>query len=203
MNKGAKRENIIIVDEDDNEDTTEDRPANEMPGSGRTVDTLREQLGEELGVDLTDTNETDSVNLKIVKPKMGKTPFPASQRLTGVIIISLFVFISVVGLSSATIYATVIVIPSLIILGYIMTHLSIKPAFESMIYILIVTMIIVTGFGSRTSSGLELYSITVVLILLLVFYRMTKSKLVIVPFVLFAVWLTIFVYYFWDDINYQ
>lgn len=203
MNKDAKRENVIIIDEDDNEDTTEDRPFNEMPGNSRTVETLKEQLGKELGVDLTDNNETDSVNLKIVKPKMGKTPFPVSKRLTGVIIISLFVFISVVGLYSSTIYSTIIVIPSLIILGYIMTNLNIKPAFESMIYILILTMIIVTGFGSRTSSGLELYSITVVLILLLVFYRMTNNKLVIVPFVLYVVWLTIFVYYFWNDINFQ
>lgn len=195
MRGAPTNQNIIIVDEDD-EDSIDDNPTNVMPGTSRTTDTLREQLSEELGVDLTDSTETDSVNLKIVKPKTGKTPFPKTQRLIGVVILSLGVFFTIVLMSSSTIYSTVIVIPSLIILGYVMTNLYIRPSFESMVYILIVTMMIVTGFGSRTSSGLELYSATMVIILLLIFYRMTKNKLVIVPFILYVVWIIVFVYYF-------
>lgn len=160
MVKGYQQDNVLVVD--DNEESGDEYPSNAIPGVSRTAGSLQEQLSQELGVDLATESTTDSVNLRIVKPKTSRSPFIPRIRAIGVIILTLGVIIALIGIKSAMIYSIIVAIPSLIILGYVMSVYNRNPSFEAMIYILLLAMIIITGYGSRTFSGLELYSATMV-----------------------------------------
>lgn len=173
----------IIIDEDNDEDDSIS-----LPGKGKTSETLREQLSAELGTDISNTADVDSVNLRIVKPKSGRQPFNYQKRLIGVLIITVIVIIALVAIN-VTIEYLIVSILTLFALGYVMAKKHDKPSYEAMVYIIIISFIILTGIGSMTNSGLNIYASTLIIFLLFVFYKMTNRRIVAVGVVLYIFWL--------------
>lgn len=181
MSRFNKPRDDIIIDDDEDDSIS-------LPGRGKVSETLREQLSAETGVDISNTADVDSVNLRIVKPKSGRQPFNYQKRLIGVLIITVIVIIALVAIN-VTIEYLIVSILTLFALGYVMAKKHDKPSYEAMVYIIIISFIILTGIGSMTNSGLNIYASTLIIFLLLVFYKMTNRRIVAVGVVLYIFWL--------------
>jgi len=182
MSRFNKTQNDIIIDDDDEDDSIS------LPGKGKVSETLREQLSAETGLDISNTADVDSVNLRIVKPKSGRLPFGYQDRLIGVIIITVIVIMALLAINVTMEYLIISII-TLFTMGYVMAKKHDKPSFEAMIYIIIVFFILLTGIGSTTNSGLNIYASTFIIFLLFIFYKMTNRRIVAVGVVLYIFWL--------------
>lgn len=181
MSRFNKTQDEIVIDDDEDDSIS-------VPGRGKVSETLREQLSAETGVDISNTANVDSVNLRIVKPKSGRVPFGYQDRLIGVIIITVIVIMALIAIN-VTMEYLIIAIITLFSIGYVMAKKHDKPSFEAMIYVIIIFFIVLTGIGSTTNSGLNIYASTFIIFLLFVFYKMTNRRIVAIGVVLYIFWL--------------
>ena len=181
MGKFFAPQNEIVIDDDEDDSMA-------LPGKGKVSETLREELSKELGTDISSGTDVDSVNLRIVKPRSARVPFPFKQRLVGVIIISIITIMALLAIGVSTEYL-IISFLTLLSIGYVMAKKHDKPSFEAMVYMIIISFIILTGMGSTANSGLNIYASAAIIFLLLVFYKMTKRRMVAVSVVLYFFWL--------------
>ena len=114
MGRFSPTKNAIVIDDVDDED--DDSMA--LPTKGKVSETLREELSKELGTNISNGADVDSVNLRIIKPKSGRVPFPYKKRLTGSIIIIVIAMILLFSIS--TIEYFIIAFITMISLGYVM-----------------------------------------------------------------------------------
>jgi hypothetical protein len=173
----------VVIDEVEDDDESI-----KLPEKGKISETLRERLGKESATDLEGASDVDSVNLKIIKPRSGHEPFAYQKRLVGVIIITIVAIIGLLMIEVSSEYFLLALI-TLLTIGYVMIKKASRPSFESMIYIIIVSFILITGLGSKGTTGLNIYASASMIFLLLVFYILTKRRVIAIGVLLYFFWL--------------
>ena len=110
------------------------------------------------------------------------------------VIITLITIMALIAIEVSTEYLVISII-TLFSLGYVMARRTDKPSYEAMVYMILILFIFLTGLGSTSSSGLNIYASTAIIFLLLVFYKMTNRIIIGVGVVLYFFWL------FWSGIK--
>src|SRR5438105_3125762 len=114
----------------------------------------------------------------VERPLYSHDSFPRRDRFVGVIIITVIVILALSALKTSIWYMVVSII-SLLVVSYVIAVHKKKPAFEGMVYVLVIIGILAAAVGSTTSSGLEIYAAGMTVLLLLLFGYMTRNPLCI------------------------